>query len=155
MAKNSIVSRLYGFVANHIQGRRSGTRLPLNVSLLEPAKTRAASAQHSPAVSGYLHDISKTGLSLVVPSVRFGNHYLIDCSDYILQIMVELPNEAVNIQATPVRFDKLDESQYFIGARIIQMTDLDRRRIVKYIKQAKKRRVAASETRFAHDAKSF
>lgn len=143
--KDSIAGRLYSLLADHIYVRQSRMRLPVTVSLLD-SKTGDVSAQYplfkgqvsdSLAMSGYLHDISKSDLSLIVPSVHFGNHYLIDCSNYTLRIMVELPNGAVNIQAAPVRFNKLDDSRYFIGARIMKMTDADQRRLVQYIKSGK------------------
>lgn len=143
--KDSIAGRFYSLLAKHVYIRRSNTRLPVTVSLLD-AKTGKSSAQYplfkgqmpdSLALSGYLHDLSKTDLSLIVPSVHFGNHYLIDCSNYTLRITVELPNGAINIQAAPVRFNKLDERRYFIGARIMKMTDADHRRLVQYIKSGK------------------
>jgi hypothetical protein len=143
--KDSIGGRLHRLLANHIYVRRSGVRLPVTVSLLD-SKTGDVSAQYplfkgaatdSLAMSGYMQDVSRTDLSLIVPSVHFGNHYLIDCSNYTLRIMVELPNGAINIQAAPVRFNKLDESRYFIGARIMKMTDADQRRLVQYIKSGK------------------
>lgn len=143
--KDSIAGRLSRLLSNHIYVRRSSARLPVTVSLVD-SKTGDVSAQYprfkgqtadSLAMSGYMHDISRTGLSLIVPSFHFGNHYLIDCSNYTLRIMVELPNGVVNVQAAPVRFNKLDESSYFIGARIMKMTDADHRRLVQYIKSGK------------------
>lgn len=144
--KDPIARRLYGLLANHIYVRRSSSaRLPVTVSLVD-SKTGESSSQYplfkgqaaeQHAMSGYMHDISRTGLSLIVPSFHFGNHYLIDCSNYTLRITVELPNGAVNVQAAPVRFNKLDESRYFIGARFMKMTDADHRRLTQYIKSGK------------------
>jgi hypothetical protein len=91
-------------------------------------------------MSGYLRDISKTGLSLVVPSLRFGNRFLVS-GHYPLRVMVELPNGTVDIQVAPVRYDKLHEKsdrKYLIGARIMQMTDSDRRHLSQYIQEVKK-----------------
>ena len=164
---NSIIRRFYQFLINHKHIRRSGMRLPLTVSLLD-SKTGAVRARHPlserltprpAAVAGYLHDISRTGLALVLPSVHFGNRHLIDCSDYVLRIIIQSPDGAVNIEATPVRFDKLEESRgesrYLIGARIMQMTDSERRGLMERIKQAKKGRAVAPRTGFARDAEPF
>ncbi|MGB7924110.1 MAG: PilZ domain-containing protein [Pyrinomonadaceae bacterium] len=144
--KDSIAGRLKSLLANHIYVRRNSARLPVTVSLVDSKTGGDASAQYplfkgqkaeSSAMSGYMHDISRTGLSLIVPSFHFGNHYLIDCSNYTLRIMVELPNGVVNVQAAPVRFNKLDDSRYFIGARFMKMTDADHRRLTQYIKSGK------------------
>jgi hypothetical protein len=152
---NSMIRRLYDVMVNRVRVRRSGMRLPLTISLLD-AKTKAISTQFSPAMSGYLNDISRTGLSLVIPSVRFGNRYPIG-SGYVLRIIVKLPKRAVNIQATPVRYDRLDESQgeysYLIGARILQMSKTDRRYLVQYIQKMRKSGAEESNTSFAHDAR--
>jgi hypothetical protein len=153
--KNSIMSRACGFVGRYIHARRYDMSLPLSVSLLDQEKT-AASVPCSQEMTGHLRDISKTGLALIVPSIRFGNRFLI-CGHYPLQVMVELPNRVLNIQVAPVRYDKLKEEQserrYLIGARITEMTDADREHLVNYIQQSKKR--GTQTLSFARDAKSI
>ncbi len=105
-------------------------------------------------MAGHLRDISRTGLSLIVPSIRFGNRFLLSGHDP-LRVKVELPSGAVNIQVVPVRYDKLEgepvERQYLIGARITQMDDSDREHLVEYIQQLKKRK--ATSLSFSRDAK--
>ena len=105
--KDSIAGRLYSFLVNHIHVRRSEMRLPVTVSLFDLGRNPVV-AHRPPAMPGFLRDISKTGLSLVLPSVSFGDRFLIDgyCE---MRIMVELPDGAVNIQAVPVRYDKFDD----------------------------------------------
>lgn len=129
-------------------------RLPLSVSLLD-SKTKAASLPYSPAMSGYLRDISKTGLALVVPSIRFGNCFLLSGHDP-LRVIVELPNRALNIQVEPVRYYRFEEEEqndrrYLIGARIMEMTDSDREHLAQYIQQTRKSKAASFS--FARDAK--
>lgn len=108
----------------------------------------------SSAMSGYLRDISKTGLSLVVPSLRFGNDFLVS-GHYPLRVMVELPNGVVNIHIAPVRYDKLHEKhadrKYLIGARIMQITESDRRNLSQYMQEARKSK--ALPFSFAREAK--
>jgi hypothetical protein len=134
-------------------------RLPLTVSLLdsETSETWTVGAQHAPAMPGYLRDISKTGLSVIVPPVHNGNRYPIG-SRFTMRVIIEHPNGVINIKATPVRYDWLEESQserkHLIGARISQLTRSDRRALIQYIQQVKKRESVGSKTSFAHDAKS-
>jgi hypothetical protein len=151
---NSIVSRVYGFLGRYIHAKRYHVNLPLSVSLLD--QKTAGSVPCHPEMSGHMRDISKTGLSLIVPSIRFGNRFLIS-GHYPLRVMVQLPNRVVNIQVAPVRYDKLREEQsepgYLIGARILQMTDADRDHLTQYMQQMKKSRPEALS--FARDAKSI
>ena len=146
------MGHVYSFLSNHVHARRYDMRLPLNVSLLD--SRRIAIRAHNSSMSGYLRDISKTGLSLVVPSLRFGNSFLVS-GHYPLRVMVELPNGVVNIHVAPVRYDKLHEKQsdrrYLIGARIMKMTDSDRRNLSQYIQEAKKSKALSFS--FAREAK--
>lgn len=150
---SSIVGRAYKLLGTYVHARRHDMRLPLSVSLLD-AQTKTTSDPYSPAMAGYLRDISKTGISLIVPSIRFGNRFLLSGHDP-LRVRVELPNGAVNIQVAPVRYDRLYEEQserrYLIGARIMEMTASDREHLTRYIQQVKKSKAAPLS--FAHDAK--
>jgi hypothetical protein len=154
---NSLIRRLYDSLINRIHVRQSGMRLPLTVSLLD-SETSSFGGQRVPPLSGYLRDISKTGLSIIVPPVHAGSRYPIG-SSYTLRISIEHPQGAINIKATPVRYDWFDEShserRHLIGARILQMTRSDRKTLAQYIQQVRKREQVGSKTSFAHDAKSF
>ena len=150
---SSIAGRTYKLLGTFIHARRHDLRLPLSVSLLD-AKTKTISDPYSPAMTGYLRDISKTGISLIVPSIRFGNRFLISGHDP-LRVRIELPNGAVNIQVAPVRYDRLYEEQserrYLIGARIMDMTASDREHLTRYVQQVRKSKAASFS--FARDAK--
>lgn len=147
----SIVRRAYSFLGRYFHARRHETSLPLSVSLLDQKKS-AARISGAQAMSGYLRDISKTGLSLLVPSIRFGDSFLLS-GHYPLRVLVELPNRMINIQVAPVRYDKLMEDRYLIGARIMEMSDADRQHLMDYIQQVKKS--GAQTLNFARDAKSI
>jgi hypothetical protein len=153
--KNSILRRAYKFLGRYIHARRYDMSLPLSVSLLDQKKS-ALSMPTSLEMSGELRDISKTGLSLILPSMRFGNRFLIT-GHYPLRVIVQLPNRVVNIQVAPVRYDKLKEEQserkYLIGARIMQMTETDREHLTEYIQQMRKS--GTGSLNFARDAKSI
>ena len=129
-------------------------RLPLTVSILYQ-KTATVSVPCSPSLTGYLRDISRTGVSLVVPSIRFGNCSLVSGS-YALGATIELPHGSVSMQVAPVRYDRLSaehgKSRYLIGARIMQIADTDRKRLLQYIEQFKKSR--ALSLTFAREASS-
>jgi hypothetical protein len=137
---NSILVRTYRLIGNYSNAQQYGLRLPVSVSLLY-FKSAAVSVPCSPAMAGYLRDVSKTGLSLVVPSLRFGNRFLVS-QYHPLGVTVELPDGVVDIQVAPVRYDKLNAAQgehgYLIGGRIMRITEADRQRLARHIQQMKK-----------------
>ena len=117
-------------------------RLPLTVSILY-FKTATVCVPCSPAIPGHLRDISKTGVSLVVPTIRFGNCSLVS-GCFPLGISIEIPNGVVSVQIIPVRYDLLnaaqDKPKYLIGARIRQITKSDSTRLLQHIAKSKKSR---------------
>jgi hypothetical protein len=78
-------------------------------------------------------DVSSTGLALIVPAIRIGEHYLAG-ADRKLHVKLELPSGPVEMKVATVRYESLeDESGYLIGARILEMSDTDRGSFEKYV----------------------
>lgn len=129
----AIVGRLREFAADRRWARRLRVRLPLNVSLLETSK--ANGRRPLPGLEGYTYDIGPTGLAIVVPVIRIGEHYLAG-EDRVLLIVLNLPSGPVEIQATPVRYERLEKDEsgnYLIGTRIKQMSAGDRTNLITYL----------------------
>jgi c-di-GMP-binding flagellar brake protein YcgR len=128
--------------------------LPLSVSLAGE-RERMPSLRTVAEMSGQLRDISRTGVSLVLPSMRFGDRFLIT-GHYPLTVMLQLPGRVITMQVAPVRYDRLkgeSERTYLVGARIVEMTDADREHLKQYVQQARKRQTETLS--FARDAKSI
>jgi hypothetical protein len=104
------------------------TRLSFTLSLFDP-RVNSNGARRLPTLDGHTLDISSTGLALIVPAIRIGEHYLTG-SDRRLHLKLELPGGPVEMIVTPVRYESLDENQeesgYLIGASISEMVDSDR-----------------------------
>src|SRR5215213_7357934 len=127
-----IVSRLRRFIGNRRRCRRVRARLTLTVSLSDP-RVNSNGARRLPTVEGHTLDISSTGLALIVPAIRVGEHYLAG-ADRKLQVKLELPGGPVEMKVAPVRYESLeDDSGYLIGARILEMSDTDRTTFEKYV----------------------
>ena len=127
-----IVSRLRRFVGNRRHSKRVRARLNFTLSLSDP---RVSSNGHRrlPTLDGHTLDVSATGLALIVPAIRIGEHYLAG-ADRKLHIRLELPNGPVEMRVTTVRYESLeDESGYLIGAQILEMSDSDRASFDKYV----------------------
>ena len=86
-----------------------------------------------PKLDGYTLDVSTTGLALIVPAIRIGEHYLAG-DDRKLHVKLELPTGPVEMKVASVRYEGLDDdSGYLIGARILEMSDSDRASFEKYV----------------------
>lgn len=135
----SIITRLRSVVGNRRRARRVRARLRFSVSLLD-VKTVAESAipRRLPQLEGYTRDLSETGLALVVPTIRIGDHYLTG-ADRRLLVTLHHPSGPMALQVVPVRYEQLDEDDtergYLIGVRIEEFSDTDRARFIAYLEK--------------------
>ncbi len=88
------------------------------------------------SVIGHTRDISKTGLSLVVPGLNIRDAELFG-AEGSLHLTLSLPTGIIDIEATPVRYEWLGEEfekkSYLIGARITGIRDDERARFDQYV----------------------
>jgi len=127
-----IVSHLRRFIGNRRRSKRVRAQLNFTLRLSDP-KVNTNGSRRLPSLDGHTLDVSTTGLALIVPAIRIGEHYLAG-SDRKLYIKLELPSGPVEIKVTTVRYESLeDESGYLIGARILEMSDSDHTAFDKYI----------------------
>jgi hypothetical protein len=127
-----IVSHLRRFVGNRRRSRRVRARLNFTLSLSDP-RVNSNGSRRLPKLDGHTLDVSATGLALIVPAIRIGEHYLAG-ADRMLHIKLELPSGPVEMKVATVRYESLeDESGYLIGARILEMSDADKVSFERYV----------------------
>lgn len=127
-----IVSRLRRFIGNRRHCRRVRARLNFTLSLSDP-RVNSNGGRRLPKLDGHTLDVSTTGLALIVPAIRIGEHYLAG-ADRKLHIKLELPSGPVEMKVATVRYESLeDESGYLIGARILEMSDTDKVSFERYV----------------------
>ena len=127
-----IVSHLRRFIGNRRRSRRVRARLNFTLSLSDP-RVSSNEERRLPKLDGHTLDVSVTGLALIVPAIRIGEHYLAG-ADRKLHIKLELPSGPVEMKVATVRYESLeDESGYLIGARILEMSDTDKVSFEKYV----------------------
>jgi len=127
-----IVSSLRRFIGNRRRSRRVRARLTFTLSLADP-RVNTNGRRRLPSLDGYTHDVSTSGLALIVPAIRIGEHYLAG-NERKLYIKLELPTGPVEMKVASVRYEGLeDDSGYLIGARILEMSDPDRVSFEKYV----------------------
>jgi hypothetical protein len=137
----SIIARLRTVAGNRRRARRYRVRLGVHISLLG-VKSSAESAQSRRPleVEGHTRDLSTTGLALIVPTIRAGEHYLTGEGRRLL-VTLDHPQGPLLLQAVPVRYEQLDESDaetgYLVGALITEMSDADRARFNAYLEGMK------------------
>lgn len=123
-----IVSSLRRFIGNRRHHRRVRARLDFTISLSDP-RIKTNGSRRLPTVNGHTLDISSTGVALIVPAIRIGEHYLAG-AERKLFVKLELPAGPVEMKVVSVRYESLedsgDETGYLIGARIVEMSDEDR-----------------------------
>jgi len=87
-------------------------------------------------MDGYTQDLSSNGLALIVPRITLGEHHLVG-ENRGLNLKLQLPGGQVEMQATPVRYERLEEDQnetgYLIALKIVRMSDDDRARYSAYV----------------------
>ena len=126
------MSHLRRFIGNRRSSRRVRSHLSFTLSLSDP-RVSSNGSRKLPKLDGHTLDVSATGLALIVPAIRIGEHYLAG-SDRQLHVKLELPSGPVEMKVASVRYEGLeDDSGYLIGARILEMSDTDRTSFEKYL----------------------
>src|SRR5690242_12312789 len=130
-----IVSHLRRFIGNRRRCKRVRARLNFTLSLSDP-RVNTNGGRRLPTLNGHTFDVSTSGIALIVPAIRMGEHYLAG-SDRRLYLKLDLPSGTVEMKLASVRYESLDEdheeSGYLIGARIVEMSDADRASFNNYV----------------------
>jgi hypothetical protein len=130
-----IVSHLRRYIGNRRRQKRARTRLAFTLTLSDP-RTTSNGSRRLPSIQGHTSDISTTGIGLIVPAIRIGEHYLVG-EERSLHVSLQLPDGPVELKVVPVRYESLEEDAedtgYVIGAKVIEMTAQGRERFNEYV----------------------
>jgi hypothetical protein len=98
-------------------------------------------------MSGETVDMSKTGIGIMVSSIRMKEHYLVG-QNRVLNIEMDLPREKVRMQVVGRRYERenIHDSveRYIVGMEIVQISDVDREVYEHFLRYGAKRRRAAN-----------
>lgn len=138
---NSLAGRLREFVGDRRRAYRREARVKARLSYtlirLDTKEQSAEELAGQKSLIGNTSDLSETGLTLLLNSVRIGGSYLTEMEHY-LGIKLELPDGTVSMLAAPTRFKDLDaaepEFKYLLGVRIIRMQEDDRARYLTHLR---------------------
>lgn len=130
-----IVSRLRQFVGDRRHLKRQRLRLAFSISVASPAKSLNGTRRMS-SMDGHTLDISPTGMALIVPAIRIGEHHLVG-ENRSLNLKLELPVGPIEMQVTPIRYEALEdhpsETGYLIGVKVVGMAVEDRAKFLEYV----------------------
>jgi len=115
-----LASRLRQFVGERRRARRAAVSLPVTVSLV-PFSARS-NGHRRQTVDGHTLDISATGLGLILPAIRIRDSYLTG-EDRKLWLKLELPDDPVEMQVQPVRYESLEGEGYLVGVHITEISE--------------------------------
>lgn len=106
----------------------------LEFSVLLREADAGSGVQHLRACAGHTLNISTHGLAVILHAQNIDEQYLLG-GEGSMAIELDLPNGlSIEIQATPVRYEKLDEG-YLIGARISEMSERNRELFEEYLEE--------------------
>ena len=100
-----IVSSLRRFIGNRRQNKRVRARLAFTLSISDP-RVNSNGSRRLPRLEGHTLDVSSTGLALIVPAIRIGEHYLAG-DERKLHVKLELPTGSVEMKVATVRYESL------------------------------------------------
>src|SRR6266446_6278311 len=131
----SLVSHLRRFVGDRRQAKRQTARLAFTLSLVGPV-IKLNGPRTNAGLKGHTLDVSMNGLALIVPTILLGEHHLVG-ENRRLKVELELPHGPVAMQVVPLRYESMEEHKtetgYLIGARIVEISEPDRKRFTQYV----------------------
>lgn len=136
----------------------SEARLPFIITPLDPKKASLKKLPDAPALVGYTRELSKRGLTLLLPSVRLGDVYLTAGERY-LGVKLQLPDGPVAMLTVSDWFEQLAEKvaecSYLLDVRIVKMQKAERERYLAYLSAVKSKSKRRRERREGHTAPSL
>ena len=137
----TIVARLRQYVGDRRRLRRQSVRLDFSLSLASRTKSLNGSRRIS-TMNGHTLDLSANGLAIIVPQITLGEHHLVG-ENRSLNLKLQLPGGPVEFQASPVRYQRLEdhenETGYLIAVKIVNMPDGDRVKYSEYVASLRER----------------
>ncbi len=90
---------------------------------------RARALARSACILGETFDISRSGIAVIVPSIRLKEKYLVG-HDLTLNVEIDLPTGKVHMKVLGKRYEKvgvhLSTERFMVGANILSLTGTDK-----------------------------
>ena len=142
-----LVSRFSRTITERRASPRRKHHVPIKVCFA-PEKNTANLTQpcEDAFLSGETTDVSDTGIGIIVSSIRIKEKYLVG-QDRTLKVELDLGGRKIRMEVMGVRYEKvgihLSAEKYIVGARIVWMSEEDRRSYEYLLQHGKKLQAAA------------
>ena len=143
----SLVTKLTGLIAERSHSPRKKYAVPVKMWFeRESGRLIHTSTADGLFMNGQTVDLSKTGIGILVSSIRMKEHYLVG-QNRVLNVEIDLPREKVRMQVIGRRYERecIHDSveRYIVGMEIVGISDVDREVYEHFLRfGAKRRRVA-------------
>jgi c-di-GMP-binding flagellar brake protein YcgR len=131
----SIASRLRQYAGDRRHAKRVKARLDFTLSLVGPALS-SNGTKRVISIKGHTLDLSATGLALIVPSIIVSEHHLVGENRNMI-VTLELPDGPLELNVTPIRYERLDEhpieAGYLIGVKLGKVEASEKSRFDSYV----------------------
>jgi len=126
----SLVTKLTGLIAERSHSPRKKYAVPVKLWFeRESGRLVHTSTADGLFMNGQTVDMSKTGIGILVPSIRMKEHYLVG-QDRLVNVEIDLPREKVRMQVVGRRYEResIHDSveRYIVGMEIANISDYDR-----------------------------
>ena len=115
------------------RSKRRIVRLPFTLSITS-STTALNGTRRVSTLNGHTLDLSAGACAHRAP-ITLGEHHLV-ADNRRLDVKLDLPTGSVEMKATPVRYESLDEHEtetgYLIAVQIAEMTEEDRAKFAAY-----------------------
>jgi hypothetical protein len=120
-----LATELTGFVMSRLTAPRKKLCVPVTISLEPDRDTNVKTL----FLKGETKDLSKSGVAVIVPSIRLREKYLVG-ENRTIYAELDLPNGKIKVELVGCRYEQLgihdSISTYLIGARISKISESDR-----------------------------
>jgi hypothetical protein len=143
-----LIEKLTGVVAERSHSARKKFSVPVRITF-DPIKTTGnlSRAYDGLYITGESNDLSKSGVSFVVPSIRIKEFYLVG-QERKLKVELDIPGGKVRMKVIGRRYEKvgihLSTEKYLVGAEITDIGRTDRERYEYFLKYGGKSTKSAS-----------
>lgn len=139
MAKliRKLATELTGFIMSRLTAPRIKLCVPVIITL-EPEKDITPKTLF---LKGETKDLSKSGIAVIVPSIRLREKYLVG-ENRTLYAQLDLPNGKIKAELVGCRYEQTgihdSIATYLIGARIMNISESDRALYEEYLQYGDK-----------------
>src|SRR6266550_6528586 len=105
----TILARLRKYVGDRRHSTRRRARLDFSLSLASATQGLNGTRRIS-SLNGHTMDLSDNGMSLVVPQITLAEHHLVG-ENRSLNLKLQLPTGPVEVVASPVCYERLEEAE--------------------------------------------